>query len=184
MSSVGIAEDSSAAQLNYSSYISSSDTVSSAAKALDLSQIAASASDLNPMIPYGPYAPASSMNGYHANINSNISSPSSFRSSSTWYTQVSHSTNDENSVQPTPPTSQYRQIAMNLIHESSDTPVDFDVFKNTMPRLQKVRGPLSDARRLEVKSVRKKGACIRCRMLRKTVFSIHIQTTVKNAYWL
>jgi hypothetical protein len=37
------------------------------------------------------------------------------------------------------------------------------------PRAQKVRGKFSDARRREVQEVRKKGACIRCRMLRKTV---------------
>lgn len=36
-------------------------------------------------------------------------------------------------------------------------------------RAQKSRGRLSSSRRQEVQSIRKKGACIRCRMLRKTV---------------
>jgi hypothetical protein len=36
-------------------------------------------------------------------------------------------------------------------------------------RNQRKRGKFSDARRKEVLGVRKKGACIRCRMLRKTV---------------
>ena len=34
---------------------------------------------------------------------------------------------------------------------------------------QKIRGKFSDVRRKEVQEVRKRGACIRCRMLRKTV---------------
>lgn len=36
-------------------------------------------------------------------------------------------------------------------------------------RAQKVRGKFSDSRRQEVQNIRKQGACIRCRMLRKTV---------------
>lgn len=36
-------------------------------------------------------------------------------------------------------------------------------------RAQKVRGKFTDSRRQEVQKMRKKGACIRCRMLRKTV---------------
>lgn len=36
-------------------------------------------------------------------------------------------------------------------------------------RAQKVRGKFSDLRRQEVQNIRKQGACIRCRMLRKTV---------------
>ncbi|KAL8963151.1 MAG: hypothetical protein Q9193_000552 [Seirophora villosa] len=35
-------------------------------------------------------------------------------------------------------------------------------------RAQKVRGKFTDSRRQEVQKIRKKGACIRCRMLRKT----------------
>lgn len=36
-------------------------------------------------------------------------------------------------------------------------------------RAQKIRGKFTDSRRQEVQHIRKKGACIRCRMLRKTV---------------
>ncbi|KAL8818427.1 MAG: hypothetical protein Q9223_002932 [Gallowayella weberi] len=36
-------------------------------------------------------------------------------------------------------------------------------------RAQKVRGKFTDSRRQEVQEIRKKGACIRCRMLRKTL---------------
>ncbi|KAL8929935.1 MAG: hypothetical protein Q9208_001079 [Pyrenodesmia sp. 3 TL-2023] len=36
-------------------------------------------------------------------------------------------------------------------------------------RAQKVRGKFTDSRRQEVQNIRKKGACIRCRMLRKTL---------------
>lgn len=36
-------------------------------------------------------------------------------------------------------------------------------------RAQKVRGKFTDSRRQEVQEIRKRGACIRCRMLRKTV---------------
>lgn len=40
---------------------------------------------------------------------------------------------------------------------------------NTKPTKPKVRGRFSDIRRREVQEVRKRGACIRCRMLKKPV---------------
>ena len=40
---------------------------------------------------------------------------------------------------------------------------------NRYSRVHKARGKFSDSRRKEVQEVRKRGACIRCRMLRKTV---------------
>ncbi|MCJ1384280.1 hypothetical protein MMC17_007396 [Xylographa soralifera] len=43
-----------------------------------------------------------------------------------------------------------------------------DPFGEQHHRVQKIRGKFSDVRRKEVQEVRKKGACIRCRMLRKT----------------
>lgn len=39
-------------------------------------------------------------------------------------------------------------------------------------RAQKVRGKFTDSRRQEVQEIRKRGACIRCRMLRKTVCNL------------
>ena len=44
---------------------------------------------------------------------------------------------------------------------------------NPHGRAQKTRGKLSSSRRQEVQNMRKQGACIRCRMLRKTVCSCH-----------
>ena len=43
------------------------------------------------------------------------------------------------------------------------------VVDKSQGRAQKVRGKFTDSRRQEVQEIRKKGACIRCRMLRKTV---------------
>lgn len=50
-------------------------------------------------------------------------------------------------------------------------------------RAQKVRGKFTDSRRQEVQEIRKKGACIRCRMLRKTV-SIPWSPRFMNLFWL
>ncbi|KAL9018328.1 MAG: hypothetical protein Q9185_004361 [Variospora sp. 1 TL-2023] len=48
-------------------------------------------------------------------------------------------------------------------------------------RAQKVRGKFTDSRRQEVQKIRKKGACIRCRMLRKTELDIfHPDINVGN----
>ena len=44
---------------------------------------------------------------------------------------------------------------------------------NRYSRVHKVRGKFSDSRRKEVQEVRKRGACIRCRMLRKTVSGLN-----------
>jgi hypothetical protein len=44
---------------------------------------------------------------------------------------------------------------------------------NQKPSKPKVRGRFSDSRRKEVQDVRKKGACIRCRMLKKPVRRWH-----------
>ena len=46
----------------------------------------------------------------------------------------------------------------------------------THGRAQKARGKFSDSRRQEVQNIRKKGACIRCRMLRKTVRLVPVPT--------
>ena len=47
-----------------------------------------------------------------------------------------------------------------------------DAFGEQHHRVQKIRGKFSDVRRKEVQEVRKRGACIRCRMLRKTVRTV------------
>ncbi|KAL8830258.1 MAG: hypothetical protein Q9170_005810, partial [Blastenia crenularia] len=56
---------------------------------------------------------------------------------------------------------------------TNSTPDDAPSFSNRssekpLGRAQKVRGRFTDLRRQEVQNIRKKGACIRCRMLRKT----------------
>lgn len=62
------------------------------------------------------------------------------------------------------PASQPRPIAMNPNNQTHFT-TDFSM--NQKPSKPKVRGRFSDSRRKEVQEVRKRGACIRCRMLKK-----------------
>ncbi|PSN72866.1 hypothetical protein BS50DRAFT_568475 [Corynespora cassiicola Philippines] len=58
-----------------------------------------------------------------------------------------------------------RPIAMNPNATQAHFTTDFSV--NQKPAKPKVRGRFSDSRRKEVQEVRKRGACIRCRMLKK-----------------
>ncbi|KAF2866703.1 hypothetical protein BDV95DRAFT_552135 [Massariosphaeria phaeospora] len=58
-----------------------------------------------------------------------------------------------------------RPIAMNPNGNQTHFTTDFSM--NTKPAKPKVRGRFSDSRRKEVQEVRKRGACIRCRMLKK-----------------
>ncbi|KAF2855976.1 hypothetical protein T440DRAFT_463320 [Plenodomus tracheiphilus IPT5] len=57
-----------------------------------------------------------------------------------------------------------RPIAMN---PNAQTHFTTDFSMNQKPAKPKVRGRFSDSRRKEVQEVRKRGACIRCRMLKK-----------------
>lgn len=59
-----------------------------------------------------------------------------------------------------------RPIAMNRGRIPRYSPVEH---VSSSSRAQKIRGKLSSSRRQEVQNMRKQGACIRCRMLRKTV---------------
>ena len=59
---------------------------------------------------------------------------------------------------------QPRPLAMNTNPQTHFT-TDFSM--NQKPAKPKVRGRFSDSRRKEVQEVRKRGACIRCRMLKK-----------------
>jgi len=54
---------------------------------------------------------------------------------------------------------------------------DFSIAPNGVPR-PKVRGRFSASRRKEVQEVRKQGACVRCRMLKKPVSSDRAQKTL------
>ncbi|KAJ5489280.1 hypothetical protein N7539_004170 [Penicillium diatomitis] len=58
-----------------------------------------------------------------------------------------------------------RPIAMNTANQAKGFVNDFG--DSTKPAKPKVRGRFSAERRLEVQEVRKRGACIRCRVLRK-----------------
>ncbi|KAF2199879.1 hypothetical protein GQ43DRAFT_419298 [Delitschia confertaspora ATCC 74209] len=58
-----------------------------------------------------------------------------------------------------------RPIAMNPNSPQTHFTTDFSM--NQKPAKPKVRGRFSDLRRKEVQEVRKRGACIRCRMLKK-----------------
>lgn len=60
---------------------------------------------------------------------------------------------------------QPRPIAMNPNTTQTHFTTDFSV--NQKPAKPKVRGRFTDSRRKEVQEVRKRGACIRCRMLKK-----------------
>ncbi|PVI08576.1 hypothetical protein DM02DRAFT_665891 [Periconia macrospinosa] len=53
------------------------------------------------------------------------------------------------------------------IHPHTQTHFTTDFSVNQKPSKPKVRGRFSDSRRKEVQEVRKRGACIRCRMLKK-----------------
>ncbi len=61
-----------------------------------------------------------------------------------------------------------RRIAMSPSH-LSQTHFTNDFGMGTKPSRPKVRGKFSDARRKEVQAIRKQGACLRCRMLKKVV---------------
>lgn len=63
-----------------------------------------------------------------------------------------------------------RPIAVNPNTTQTHFTTDFSV--NQKPAKPKVRGRFSDSRRKEVQEVRKRGACIRCRMLKKPVSNI------------
>lgn len=63
-----------------------------------------------------------------------------------------------------------RPIAMNPNSQAKGFVNEFG--NSTKPTKPKVRGRFSAARRREVQEVRKRGACIRCRMLKKPVCSI------------
>jgi hypothetical protein len=74
--------------------------------------------------------------------------------------------NVANSIQSTSPTaSSYARIAMN---GPLTTEFSTEYGNGARPNKPKVRGKFDNSRRQEVQEVRKIGACIRCRMLKKT----------------
>lgn len=82
---------------------------------------------------------------------------------------------DENTTKAS---AQPRPIAINPIGSQTHFGTDFSVnHKSVKP---KVRGRFSDTRRKEVQEVRKRGACIRCRMLKKPCSGENPCSTCKN----
>ncbi|CAI6246877.1 unnamed protein product [Periconia digitata] len=71
-----------------------------------------------------------------------------------------------------------RPIAMNNPQTQTHFTTDFSV--NQKPPKPKVRGRFSDSRRKEVQEVRKRGACIRCRMLKKPCSGDNPCSTCQN----
>jgi hypothetical protein len=73
---------------------------------------------------------------------------------------------------------QPRTIAMNPNGNQTHFTTDFSM--NQKPAKPKVRGRFSDTRRKEVQEVRKRGACIRCRMLKKPCSGENPCSTCQN----
>jgi hypothetical protein len=74
--------------------------------------------------------------------------------------------------------SQPRPIAMNPNGSQAHFTTDFSVSQK--PPKPKVRGRFTDTRRKEVQEVRKRGACLRCRMLKKPCSGDSPCTTCQN----
>ncbi|KAK8174854.1 hypothetical protein BC567DRAFT_163615 [Phyllosticta citribraziliensis] len=73
-------------------------------------------------------------------------------------------TENDNSAAGNNGSANYRPLAINPAQQAHFT-TDFSM--SPKPNKPKVRGRFSDVRRKEVQEVRKRGACIRCRMLKK-----------------
>ena len=136
-----------------------------------LSLIAASASDLEPMpgyaaLPLEPGTEMSSFDSYDKPFD-----PHGPRFVSTWpLHQASHGDDAKNPTTPIPRAATHpRAIAINPNGPRRGSSVDNAASQGETRH--KVRGRFTDSRREEVQKVRKMGACIRCRMLRKPVSS-------------
>ncbi len=134
----------------------------------DLPSIAASASNLEASLP-DPHG----ANRLVESTAGEFSASPPFRSASTWHApasapfEVSPDTIARAATYP-------RAIAANLISPTHDS-------DESNTRLRKGRKGFSDERRKEVEEVRKKGACLRCRMLRKPVIWQYAQRSYREA---
>lgn len=149
-----------------------------------LSLIAASASDLEPMpgytaLPLEPGTEVSSFDSYDKPFDTN--GP---KFVSTW--PLHQADQADNAKGPTmalmPRAATYpRAIAINPNGPRRGSSVDNAASQGEIRH--KVRGRFTDSRREEVQKVRKMGACIRCRMLRKPVSSVLDQSTFEADVW-
>jgi len=134
----------------------------------DLTSIAASATSLEALLPLTQMSNDSKANGNSRPFDT-YSEVQALRPTSTWPQKRNGParTLSSGSAAKIARASTYpRAIAMNVNRSSRGSETDGE----RPHRNQKIRGKFSDSRRKEVQEIRKKGACIRCRMLRKTVF--------------
>lgn len=145
-----------------------------------LSMIAASASNLEAMLPNVAITMEPELGVPDAGGSDKFFHPQGPRSASTWplaqgaqTDTVFLETNSTDSAQPMDEVTSRaatfpRPIAMNPNGVSRGYTTD----SNCPPRpvRPKVRGRFTPSRRKEVQEVRKRGACLRCRMLKKPVF--------------
>ncbi|MCJ1251660.1 hypothetical protein MMC30_008895 [Trapelia coarctata] len=132
----------------------------------DLTSIAASATSLEALLPLTQIS-----NDGEATSNARpfdtYSEVQALRPTSTWPQRrngPTRSLSNGSAVKIARASTYPRAIAMNVNRASRGSETDGE----RPHRNQKIRGKFSDLRRKEVQEVRKKGACIRCRMLRKT----------------
>lgn len=149
-----------------------------------LSLIAASASDLEPMpgyaaLPLEPGTEVSSFDAYDKPFDTN--GP---KFVSTWPMHQANQADDAKGPMMAliPRAATYpRAIAINPNGSRRGSSVDNAGSQGEIRH--KVRGRFTDSRREEVQKVRKMGACIRCRMLRKPVSSFLDQSKFKTDVW-
>lgn len=135
-----------------------------------LSKIAASATDLEAMMPQ-------SSGGHQDQATTATAHGAVFQSPTTSDAPVNHSENTRPTVHVDDAAKRKLvEPVPGLSSNPTSTPeAEYGAAHQTRPlekprgRAQKIRGKFTDTRRQEVQNIRKKGACIRCRMLRKTV---------------
>ncbi len=156
-----------------------------------LSLIAASASNLEAMLPNAALTMEPDLGVPDAGVSDKFFHPQAPRSVSTWpMAQVPQTETvfydgvQDHSATMEALTSRAatfpRPIAMNPNGPHRGYTTDF----STSPQLPrpKVRGRFTPSRRKEVQEVRKRGACLRCRMLKKPVWSCKLALMVSLFY--
>ena len=142
----------------------------------DLSRIAASASDLEALLPLTElstdHETASNEGPFDTYVQVQTLKPSS-----TWPTRQvsSNQLSSTHSIASVARASTYPKA---LAIHASRSPRSSENEERPL-RNQRIRGKFTESRRKEVREIRKKGACIRCRMLRKTVGFVHLSSFVK-----
>ncbi|KAL9604556.1 MAG: hypothetical protein Q9179_001816 [Wetmoreana sp. 5 TL-2023] len=135
-----------------------------------LSEIAASATNLEAMIPQNTgeqqnRQPSNTTSVPHLQPSTAPELPMSYLTTQTQTQSAASSTISQPLGSDLEPSVGSSLIGSELVNESRDPNRGF---QKPHGRAQKVRGKFTDSRRQEVQNIRKKGACIRCRMLRKT----------------